>query len=57
VKSVLPQLQPTLATAADTAVAEVGQDSSEHVCELEEQALVHVYPDEPITHLAPDENM
>ena len=40
------------------AAAEVGQDSSEHVNELEEQALVHVDPDvEPYTHLAPDENM
>jgi hypothetical protein len=39
-------------------VAEVGQDSSEHVNELEEQVLVHVDPDvEPYTHLAPDENM
>ena len=39
------------------AVAEVGQDSSEHVNELEEQVLVHVFPCEPYTHLAPDENM
>ena len=39
------------------AVAEVGQDSSEHVCELDEQALVHVDPTELPTHLAPDENM
>ena len=38
-------------------VAEVGQDSSEHVNELEEQVLVHVFPCEPYTHLAPDENM
>jgi hypothetical protein len=39
-------------------VAEVGQDSSEHVNELEEHVAVHVYPsDEPYTHLAPDENM
>jgi hypothetical protein len=39
------------------AVAEVGQDSSEHVNELEEHATVHVDPAEPTTHLAPDENM
>jgi hypothetical protein len=40
------------------AVAEVGQDSSEHVNELEEHVAVHVDPsDEPYTHLAPDENM
>jgi hypothetical protein len=39
------------------AVAEVGQDSSEHVCELEEHAAVHANPAEPPTHLAPDENM
>jgi hypothetical protein len=39
-------------------IAEVGQDSSEHVCELEEQTLSHEYPSElPYTHLAPDENM
>jgi hypothetical protein len=39
-------------------VAEVGQDSSEHVNELEEHVAVHVGPsDEPYTHLAPDENM
>ena len=39
-------------------ISEVGQDSSEHVCELEEQTLSHVYPSEPpYTHLAPDENM
>jgi hypothetical protein len=57
VKSVPPQLQPTLANAADMAVAEVGQDSSEHVSELEEHAAVHVDPTEPTTHVAPDENM
>jgi hypothetical protein len=57
VKSVPPQLQPTLATAADMAVAEVGQDSSEHVNELEEHVAVHVDPTELTTHLAPDENM
>jgi hypothetical protein len=39
------------------AVAEVGQDSSEHVCELEEHATVHVDPAELTTHLAPDENI
>jgi hypothetical protein len=39
-------------------VADVGQDSSEHVNELEEHVAVHVDPsDEPYTHLAPDENM
>jgi hypothetical protein len=38
-------------------VAEVGQDSSEHVNELEEHVSVHVDPSEPYTHLAPDENM
>ena len=38
-------------------VTEVGQDSSEHVNELEEQVLVHVEDSEPYTHLAPDENM
>ncbi len=38
-------------------VAEVGQDSSEHVNEFEEHVAVHVDPSEPYTHLAPDENM
>ena len=43
--------------AADVLVAEVGQDSSEHVNELEEHVAVHVDPGLPNTHLAPDENM
>jgi hypothetical protein len=37
--------------------AEVGHDSSEHVCELEEQALSHEDPCEPTLQPAPDENM
>ena len=41
--------------AADVVVAEVGQDSSEHVSELEEQAVVHEDPE--YTHFASDENM
>ena len=36
-------------------VAEVGQDSSEHVSELEEQASLHEDPE--YTHFAPDETL